>query len=163
MPTSPRTDRKAQFDPSADVADLDARGMNELSALVAATRAKVADRGASNVACVQAGLLTYRHDGEPVDFVYTRRVLHHLPDLWKPVALARIAGLLRPGGVLKLRDLVFSFEPAEAEERARAWTPPPPTRRPAGHGRNGAELSPRGQRTRAARRCASSPSIGRRR
>jgi hypothetical protein len=37
------------------------------------------------------------------------------------VALDRIAGLLRPGGVLRLRDLVYDFGPAEAEARIEAW------------------------------------------
>ena len=44
-------------------------------------------------------------------FIYTRHALHHLPDLWKVVALGRMAALLVPGGVLFLRDLVFAFEP----------------------------------------------------
>ena len=71
--------------------------------------------------CVQAGFLSYQHSGAPADFIYTRNALHHLPDFWKAMALHRIAGLLRPGGVLYLRDLVFAFEPHEAEERITAW------------------------------------------
>jgi hypothetical protein len=44
-----------------------------------------------------------------------------VPDFWKGVALDRIASMLRPGGILRLRDLVFDFEPSEAEERLEAW------------------------------------------
>jgi hypothetical protein len=44
-----------------------------------------------------------------------------LPDLWKVLALDRIARLLRPGGVLRLHDLIFDFQPAEAEAVLDAW------------------------------------------
>ena len=74
-----------------------------------------------NVEAVSAGFLTYRHSGEPADLVYSRYALHHLPDFWKAIALRRIAGVLRPGGVLRLWDVVYSFEPAEAERRIEAW------------------------------------------
>ena len=84
-------------------------------------RAKVADQGLSNIEIVNAGFLTYEHHGEPADFVYSRWALHHLPDFWKAVALHRLHGVLRPGGVLRLSDVVYSFEPAAAEERIEAW------------------------------------------
>ena len=44
-----------------------------------------------------------------------------MPDFWKAIALDRISSLLRPGGILRLRDLVFDSAPAEAEERTEAW------------------------------------------
>ncbi|MBA3839607.1 MAG: methyltransferase domain-containing protein [Thermoleophilaceae bacterium] len=75
----------------------------------------------SNVEAVSAGFLTYRHSGEPADVVYSRYALHHLPDFWKAIALRRIADMLRPGGVLRLWDVVYSFEPADAERRIEAW------------------------------------------
>ncbi|MEA2534097.1 MAG: hypothetical protein QOJ93_1908 [Actinomycetota bacterium] len=78
-------------------------------------------RGVSNVEVVCAGFLTYRHSGEPADVVYSRYALHHLPDFWKAIALRRMADMLRPGGVLRLWDVVYSFEPAEAECRIDAW------------------------------------------
>lgn len=70
---------------------------------------------------VQAGFLTYEHRGREADFVYSRYALHHLPDFWKAVALARIHRILRPGGVLRLWDVVYSFEPDEAEARIESW------------------------------------------
>lgn len=82
-------------------------------------RAKVASE--SNVDVVQAGFLTYQHDGEPADVVYSRYALHHLPDFWKAVALQRIRGMLRPGGLLRLWDVVYSFDPGDAVDRIEAW------------------------------------------
>ncbi|GAB3119395.1 class I SAM-dependent methyltransferase [Streptomyces calidiresistens] len=70
---------------------------------------------------VRGGFLSYRHEGPPADAVHTRHALHQLPDAWKAVALTRIAGMLRPGGILRLRDLILDFRPAEAEERLNAW------------------------------------------
>ena len=84
-------------------------------------RSKVAAAGASNVDVVEAGFLTYEHPGPPVDFAYSRWALHHLPDFWKAIALRRIRAILPNGGVLRLSDIVFSFEPDETEERIEAW------------------------------------------
>jgi SAM-dependent methyltransferase len=144
-------DRKARLDPDEDVALLRAHGLGAGSTLldlgaatgtfalavaseaervvavdpspvmVAAAKAKAAERRVANVECVQAGFLTYEHTGEPVDFVYSRNALHHLPDFWKAIALERVAALLRPGGVFRLRDIVFACEPDEAEAVAAAW------------------------------------------
>ena len=84
-------------------------------------RANVAEASATNVECVAAGYLTYEHAGEPADLVYSRYALHHLPDFWKAIALTRIAGMLRPGGSLRLWDVVYRFEPADATRRLEAW------------------------------------------
>jgi SAM-dependent methyltransferase len=83
-------------------------------AMVAAMREK-------GVEAVRAGFLTYRHDGQPPDAVFTRNALHHLPDFWKAAALHRIAQLLKPGGALLVRDIVYSFEPAEADAAVSSW------------------------------------------
>ena len=89
--------------------------------MLARLREKLDRSAASNVEAVDDGFLTYRHSGEPADVVYSRFALHHLPDFWKGLALDRIAGMLRPGGVLRLSDVVYGFEPAEAEQRIEAW------------------------------------------
>lgn len=86
--------------------------------------AKMRERG---LEAVQAGFLTYEHDGAPPDAVTTRNALHHLPDFWKALALSRIAELLRPAGILLLRDLVFSFAPHEASDRIQRWLDSAPT------------------------------------
>jgi ubiquinone/menaquinone biosynthesis C-methylase UbiE len=144
-------DRKSRFDPNDDLAELRDLGLNADSTLidlgagtgtfafasaavcgrviavdvspvmVAAMRSRASEWNITNVECIEAGFLSYEHTGEPADFVYTRNALHHLPDFWKATALHRMAELLQPGGVLRLRDLVFSFEPRYAEECLRAW------------------------------------------
>ena len=70
---------------------------------------------------VRGGFLTYDHHGEPPDLVYSRYALHHLPDFWKVVALTRIRRMLRPGGFLRLWDVVYHFPADEAEERIERW------------------------------------------
>jgi SAM-dependent methyltransferase len=90
-------------------------------AMVAAMQAKATERAAKNLECVHAGYLTYQHTGAPADFVYSRNALHHLPDFWKAIALGRMAEFLRPGGSLLLRDMVFAFEPRDAENYIDAW------------------------------------------
>jgi ubiquinone/menaquinone biosynthesis C-methylase UbiE len=84
-------------------------------------REKLERSGIANVESVQGGFLSYDHHGEPADFVYSRHALHHLPDFWKAIALVRIAAILKPGGVLYLRDLVYSFNPDEAEAAIESW------------------------------------------
>jgi SAM-dependent methyltransferase len=144
-------DRKAGFDPSEDVALLRELGLGaehtlvdlgagtgtlalaaapfcrsvvavDVSPAMLAVAAEQARRlGLDNVECVHSGLLAYDHRGEPADFVYTRNALHHLPDFWKAIALELIAGFLRLGGILRLHDIVFSFDPVEAAEAIEAW------------------------------------------
>jgi len=90
-------------------------------AMQAVLRERAAAAGLANLECVQAGFLSYEHTGPPADGVYTRHALHQLPDFWKGSALDRIARLLRPGGVLRLRDLIYDFRPAEAAALFAAW------------------------------------------
>lgn len=89
--------------------------------MLAALRAKIGQSDLRNIDVVQAGFLTYEHTGAPADFVYSRYALHHLPDFWKGIALARMHALLRPGGILRLWDVVYNYEPAAAEDRIEAW------------------------------------------
>ena len=90
-------------------------------AMLALLRERAEDAGLGNLDCVRAGFLSYSHTGPPADAVYTRHALHQLPDFWKALALDRIARMLRPGGILRLRDLVYDFRPAETEEVFRNW------------------------------------------
>ena len=144
-------ERKARYDPIADIARLRARGMDRSSlvvdvgagtgafaaavaplcrkvvavdvspAMCAAIRRRVAEDDLDNVVVLQTGALDYRHDGPPADFVFARNVLHHLPDFWKGIALFNIQSMLRPGGVLRLHDLVFDFEPSAANAAIEHW------------------------------------------
>jgi SAM-dependent methyltransferase len=84
-------------------------------------RRSAADAGANNVECVVSGLLSYDHEGAPADAIYTRNALHQLPDFWKGIALHRMERILRPGGILRLHDLVYDFAPADAVEVLENW------------------------------------------
>jgi SAM-dependent methyltransferase len=89
--------------------------------MVRLLKSKAQARGVTNMEVVQAGFLSYAHEGEGADFVYSRNALHHLPDFWKVQALERIAGLLKPGGVFVLRDLVYSFSPEDSAAALETW------------------------------------------
>jgi ubiquinone/menaquinone biosynthesis C-methylase UbiE len=144
-------DRKSNFDPTDDVDALRAHGVVPESvvvdlaagtgtfaaaiapwcrrvvavdispAMTARLRDRVAAAGLRNVDVVEGGFLSYEHGGPQVDAVYTRNALHQVPDFWKAIALDRIAGMLRPGGVLRVRDLIFDFDPADAVARVDEW------------------------------------------
>jgi SAM-dependent methyltransferase len=90
-------------------------------AMNALLRERAAAAGLANLDCVRAGFLSYDHPGPPADGVYTRNALHQMPDFWKALALERIAGMMRPGGVLRLHDLIYDFSPAEAPEVFQGW------------------------------------------
>jgi hypothetical protein len=64
--------------------------------------------------------------------VYSRNALHQLPDFWKALALDRIALMLRPGGVLRLRDLIYDFRPDQAAGVFRRWLATPRATPPTG-------------------------------
>lgn len=144
-------DRKARVDWDAELALLRETGLNEHSCLVdlgagtgrlavaaapfckrvvavdvspamqTATREEVKRLELRNVECVQAGFLSYVHRGELANFVYTRHALHQIPDFWKAMALQRTRAMMPPGGVLRLRDLIFSFEPVGAGAAIEPW------------------------------------------
>ena len=90
-------------------------------AMLAALRERATAAGLANLESVRAGFLSYRRQGPPADGVYTRNALHQLPDFFKALALDRIARMLRPGGVLRLRDLIYDFGPADAEAIFHGW------------------------------------------
>jgi len=144
-------DRKAQFDPSEDIAILTAAGMSSEStvidmgagtgtfafaaaglcrrviavdvsaAMTGALTRHIRESQVKNVEVVQAGFLSYEHHGDPADIVFSRNALHHLPDFWKAVALVRITAALRPGGIMRVRDLIFDFDPEVADDRIESW------------------------------------------
>jgi ubiquinone/menaquinone biosynthesis C-methylase UbiE len=144
-------DSKAGTDPTADVTRLRDLGLNEShtivdlgagtgtfalaaapycrrvvavdvsAAMLAMLYEKAVRQGITNIECVRAGFLTYEHQGDPADFVYSRNAIHHLPDLWKAIAIQRIADMMKIGGVLRLRDFIFSFELNETEHYIEGW------------------------------------------
>jgi SAM-dependent methyltransferase len=103
----------------AAAAELEARRVVGVD--VSPAMLEVAPRRSRAVEWVEAGFLTYEHEGEAPQLVHSRHSLHHLPDFWKGVALARIHDLLAPGGRLVLRDLVYDFEPPETDSQIEDW------------------------------------------
>jgi ubiquinone/menaquinone biosynthesis C-methylase UbiE len=81
------------------------------------------ERGAGlpNLRVQRAGFLSYQHEGALADGVHSRHAFHQLPDFWKTIALDRIARILRPGGVLWVRDLIYDFQPSEADAVFGDW------------------------------------------
>lgn len=145
-----RYDEKSPTDWSEDVAELLALGIGNSSTVVDlgagtgtfaeaiaphvrrvvavdVSPAMVAVLRKRSIEAVQAGFLSYQHVGDPPDAVMTRNALHHLPDFWKVRALCRIAAMLCPGGVLLIKDLVFSFDPADASAAIQTWLDAAPT------------------------------------
>jgi SAM-dependent methyltransferase len=88
---------------------------------VDASPAMVALMRARGVEAVEAGFLSYHHNGGLVDLVHSRNALHHLPDFWKAVALQRVAEILRPGGFLILEDIVYSFAVSDTDRTIEDW------------------------------------------
>jgi len=72
-------------------------------------RQKVETAGLQNVSFHHGGFLTYEHTAQPVDAIISVAALHHLPDMWKGVALMRCYDMLKPGGIIYLYDVVFSM------------------------------------------------------
>ncbi|HEX2161105.1 MAG TPA: class I SAM-dependent methyltransferase [Thermoleophilaceae bacterium] len=89
--------------------------------MLAQLESKLAALELGNVEIARAGFLTYEHVGAPADFVYSRFALHHLPDFWKALALERVRRTMRVGGIFRLWDVVYDFDPAQAEEGIEAW------------------------------------------
>jgi ubiquinone/menaquinone biosynthesis C-methylase UbiE len=90
-------------------------------AMLGVVGSRAAEAGIHNIECVQAGFLSYQHAGPDADAVFSRNALHQLPDFWKALALDRIARMLRPGGILRLHDLIFDCQPAEAGAVIDHW------------------------------------------
>ena len=68
-----------------------------------------------------AGLLSFAYQPNSYDLVVSEFALHHLPDFWKAVALARIYRALKPGSSFYLRDIVFVGMPDGTERDVEAW------------------------------------------
>lgn len=82
---------------------------------------KAEGRGVNNIVFTNAGFLTYECDGKLFDAVVSQLALHHLPDFWKAIALRRIWHMLKDGGRLFLRDVVFSFGVDDAAPYFEKW------------------------------------------
>ncbi len=79
-------------------------------------RQRVDEEGLPAIATRHAGFLTMDFPPASFDAVVSGAALHHLPDAWKLSALRNIARILKPGGQLILRDVVFPLRPGESPE-----------------------------------------------
>jgi SAM-dependent methyltransferase len=68
-----------------------------------------------------AGLLSFAYQPDSYDLIVSEFTLHHLPDFWKAVALARIFAALKPGASFYLRDIVFVSVPDGTERDVDEW------------------------------------------
>jgi ubiquinone/menaquinone biosynthesis C-methylase UbiE len=71
---------------------------------------KAKNRHIENIEFCHSGFLRF-HPTEPVDIIHTKWAFHHLPDYWKQAGLLNMNNMLKPGGILFLSDLVFTFDP----------------------------------------------------
>ena len=68
-----------------------------------------------------AGMLSFAYQPNSYDLIVSEFTLHHLPDFWKAVALARIHAALKPGANFYLRDIVFVSMPDGVDRDVEAW------------------------------------------
>lgn len=78
-------------------------------------------RGLDNVTFVNTGVLRYEHAGPRAGYAFSKNALHHLPDFWKTEALRTIGESLEPDGILRLHDLIYSFDPTESHQAIEDW------------------------------------------
>jgi ubiquinone/menaquinone biosynthesis C-methylase UbiE len=144
-------DHKAQFDPTDDIHHLRQLGLSIEDSIIdfgsgtgtfamavapyckaviavdpsPAMNARLQDAivkaGIRNLSIVSGGFLSYQPSSEPVDFIFTRHALHHLPDFWKVMVLSKMHSMLAPQGIIRIKDLIFDFQPEETKEKLEAW------------------------------------------
>jgi 2-polyprenyl-3-methyl-5-hydroxy-6-metoxy-1,4-benzoquinol methylase len=68
-----------------------------------------------------AGLLSFAYQPNSYDLIVSEFTLHHLPDFWKAVAMARIFAALKPGANFYLRDIVFVSMPDGSDRGVEQW------------------------------------------
>ncbi|MEM7129026.1 MAG: class I SAM-dependent methyltransferase [Chloroflexota bacterium] len=89
--------------------------------MLAFIKKSAADQKVRNLSTHHAGFLSYEHENEAVDFIITKFAFHHLPDMWKAVALTRMNAMLKLGGRLYIEDVIFSFEPHRYQTVLDSW------------------------------------------
>lgn len=91
------------------------------SAMIDYARNKADFQNRDNVEFIHGGILSYEHAGEPIDCIVTQIALHHLPDVWKMVAIKRMYDMLKPGGKLCLRDCMLSVGIEEFDDYIESY------------------------------------------
>lgn len=91
------------------------------AAMLAAVRGRAEAMGLGNLTTLRGGFLSAAIAPASLDLVTTQYAFHHLPDFWKAAALARLHGLLRPGGRLYIADVVFACAPDAIPAAVEGW------------------------------------------
>ncbi len=109
---------------TADLADLvapgQAVGLDSSSDVIAQAEAYAASRGVTNLRCEVGDLFSLRYDDATFDVVHAHQVLQHLVD--PTGALVEMRRVLRPGGVLAVRDSDYgAFVWAPADPALDRW------------------------------------------
>ena len=99
-------------------ADVDAIDISP--AMLALAKIQASDRKVA-IRTQSAGLLSFAYQPNSYDLIVSEFALHHLPDFWKAVALARIFGALKPGANFYLRDIVFVSMPDGVDRDVESW------------------------------------------
>jgi 2-polyprenyl-3-methyl-5-hydroxy-6-metoxy-1,4-benzoquinol methylase len=89
-------------------------------AMLALAELQARDRNVA-IRTQSAGLLSFAYQPDAYDLIVSEFTLHHLPDFWKTVALARIFCALKPGASFYLRDIVFVSTPDRSERDVEQW------------------------------------------
>ena len=90
-------------------------------AMLQQCRDKCTQAGVNNVEFCRGGFLNYEHTAGSVDAIVSQVALHHLPDMWKQIAMLKCYDMLKPGGALLLVDVVFSFAPRDYKPVISEW------------------------------------------
>ena len=96
------------------------RAIDVSGAMLRTAQARARDQGLSNIVFERGGFLTFPASGD-LDLIVTKNALHHLPDMWKAVALTRMRDALKPGGRLYVRDVVFNCPPDAIPRTVESW------------------------------------------
>ena len=91
------------------------------NAMLRRARKKAKKAKLGNIEFSKGGFLTYTHNDEPVDAIVSVTVLHHLPDFWKMIGLQRLARMIKTGGKIYIKDVVFSFDLARYKSHIKAF------------------------------------------
>lgn len=96
------------------------RAIDVSATMLRAAAERAAAVGVKNIRFERAGFLSFAGSGD-LDLITTKNALHHLPDMWKAVALTRMRDALKPGGRLYIRDVVFNCAPDAIPQTAERW------------------------------------------
>lgn len=77
-------------------------------AMLQYAEAQARAQGLADMRFSHAGFLTLDEPAARFDAVVSVAALHHLPDLWKAVALQNVRRVLKPDGLFLLCDVVFA-------------------------------------------------------